>query len=326
MTSIDKVPDALAETRSAVSIQPTSVVESQNVGIGTRIGAFVHVMSGAHLGEHVEVRDQVVIENDVVLGDHVTIQAGARLCDGVHIDADVVIGPNVTFADNLTLPSKQRGKVPHRTIVRAGCAIGASAVVLRGVTIGTQAVVRAGAVVDRDVPAFAIVEGNPARIVEYVDAGRVNAVPTAATAGRPDGQSIEHVKGVKIIEMPTVTDLRGNLTFGEISKHLPFRPARYFVVYDVPSREARGEHAHIELEQLLVCIRGNMSVVVDDGEHRAELVLDTPELGLHIAPHVWSIQYRYTRDAVLLVLASDVYDAGDYIRDYDDFMRRVGKG
>jgi hypothetical protein len=92
-------------------------------------------------------------------------------------------------------------------------------------------------------------------------------------------------------------------------------------VHDVPSKEVRGEHAHRSLEQLLVVIHGSVAVLVDDGQQRQEIVLDTPELALHLPPMIWGVQYKYSADAVLLVLASDVYRPEDYIRDYDEFLR-----
>jgi UDP-2-acetamido-3-amino-2,3-dideoxy-glucuronate N-acetyltransferase len=91
-------------------------------------------------------------------------------------------------------------------------------------------------------------------------------------------------------------------------------------VYDVPTKELRGEHAHRRCEQLLVCVSGSVNVLCDDGEHRQEFVLDSPEIGLHIGPMVWGTQYRYTKDAVLMVQASLPYDPDDYIRSYDDFL------
>jgi dTDP-4-dehydrorhamnose 3,5-epimerase-like enzyme len=100
-------------------------------------------------------------------------------------------------------------------------------------------------------------------------------------------------------------------------------PKRYFMVFDVPSKDVRGEHAHRECHQFLVCVKGNCSVVVDDGQNRAEVLLDRPNLGIHIPPLVWATEYNYSNDAVLLVLASDVYQAEDYIRDYDAFLKEV---
>jgi dTDP-4-dehydrorhamnose 3,5-epimerase-like enzyme len=131
------------------------------------------------------------------------------------------------------------------------------------------------------------------------------------------------VAGVKLHQMPIVDDLRGMLSFGEVENHLPFAPKRYFIVYGVPSKEVRGEHAHRELHQFLVCVQGSVSVVIDDGSSRDEVLLDSPGLGLHIPPLVWGIQYRYSLNAVLLVLASDTYKAEDYIRDYDEFLSVV---
>jgi dTDP-4-dehydrorhamnose 3,5-epimerase-like enzyme len=131
---------------------------------------------------------------------------------------------------------------------------------------------------------------------------------------------------VRLLDLPVVTDIRGTLSFGQYDTHLPFLPRRYFVVYDVPGKEVRGEHAHRALHQVLVCLRGSLAVMLDDGTSRDEVLLDGPQLGLYVPPMVWTSQFRYSSDAMLLVLASDVYDAADYIRSYDDFLaagRRV---
>ena len=106
---------------------------------------------------------------------------------------------------------------------------------------------------------------------------------------------------------------------------MPFSPQRYFLVFDVPGKEVRGEHAHRASHQFLVCARGSLNVVVDDGVNTEEVRLDRPDLGLHIPPLVWAVQYKYSADAVLLVLASDPYDPADYIRDYDEFLSVVRK-
>ena len=105
---------------------------------------------------------------------------------------------------------------------------------------------------------------------------------------------------------------------------LPFAPRRLFTVYDVPSESVRGAHAHRECAQFLVCLAGEVSCLVDDGSAREAIDLDTPEVGLHIPPMVWGTQWKYTRNAVLLVLASHPYDADDYIRDYEEFLAEVG--
>ena len=123
--------------------------------------------------------------------------------------------------------------------------------------------------------------------------------------------------------MPRVTDIRGSLTVGEFERTIPFEVKRYFMVFDVPSVETRGEHAHRECHQFLICARGTISVVVDDGQNREEFVLDRPDLGLHIPPKTWGIQYKYSSDSLLLVFASHYYDGSDYIRDYDEFITYV---
>jgi dTDP-4-dehydrorhamnose 3,5-epimerase-like enzyme len=184
----------------------------------------------------------------------------------------------------------------------------------------------AGAVVTRNVPPNAIVVGNPAYIVGYVSrSSERNPVKQefAQKTDTPVMRSI--VEGVEIYRLPIIRDMRGSLSVAEYGKYLPFIPKRYFLVFDVVSKEIRGEHAHKELHQFLVCIRGSCSVVVDDGTNSEEIVLNTPGVAIHIPPMVWGIQYKYSQDAVLLVLASDIYRPEDYIRDYDEFIQAVKK-
>jgi len=129
------------------------------------------------------------------------------------------------------------------------------------------------------------------------------------------------VKGVRLYEMPYFADFRGSLSFAEYPGQLPFAPKRYFLTYQVPSQEVRGEHAHRHCHQFLVCVAGNCSVIVDDGHHRAEMVLDRPTQGIYIPPMVWSVEYKHSPQTVLMVLASEVYQPEDYIRDYEHFLR-----
>ncbi len=182
----------------------------------------------------------------------------------------------------------------------------------------------AGTVVTKEVPPFAIVVGNPARIVGYVQANR-NSIPAGLASSSIIEKPVEDlgIGGVTLYKLPLVSDLRGNLTFAEYEQYLPFIPRRYFLVFDVPSKDVRGEHAHRECHQFVVCVKGSCSVVVDDGQNRTEVLLNRPNLGLHVPPWVWATEYKYSQDAVLLVLASDVYKAEDYIRDYDTFLKEV---
>ncbi|WP_431472849.1 sugar 3,4-ketoisomerase [Luteimonas dalianensis] len=129
---------------------------------------------------------------------------------------------------------------------------------------------------------------------------------------------------VKLVKLPRLIDIRGSLTVGEFERSVPFVAKRYFMVFDVPSVETRGEHAHRECHQFLICVRGSVSVVADDGARRREYLLDRPDLGLHLPPMVWGIQYKYSPDALLLVFASHYYDSDDYIRNYDEFLQLAG--
>jgi acetyltransferase-like isoleucine patch superfamily enzyme len=302
---------------------PQALVESERIGRGTRIWAFAHVLPGAVIGEDCNVCDHTFVENDVVVGDRVTIKCGVQLWDGVRLEDDVFVGPNATFTNDPFPRSRQHLASHPPTVVREGASIGANATILCGLTIGRRAMVGAGAVVTRSVPPHAVVVGNPARIVRYVEA--VEAPAAAAPVLAPaTGEVPLGVRGVTLERRPVIRDMRGNLTARELGQGLPFAPRRYFIVHDVPTKEVRGEHAHRTLHQVLVCIRGAVTVLVDDGVHRRETVLDSPELALHVPPMVWCVQYKYTADAALLVLASDPYDPGDYIRDYEQFLRELG--
>jgi acetyltransferase-like isoleucine patch superfamily enzyme len=306
---------------------PQALVESAAIGKGTRIWAFAHVLPGAVIGEDCNVCDHVFVENDVVVGNRVTIKCGVQLWDGVRLEDDVFVGPNATFTNDPFPRSKRHLARYPQTVIREGASIGANATILCGLTVGRRAMVGAGAVVTRSVPPYAVVVGNPARIVRYVEAVAQGEAPTAAepVAAPATGEVPLGVRGVTLERRPVIRDMRGNLTAREVGQGLPFVPRRYFIVHDVPTKEVRGEHAHRRCHQVLVCIRGSVAVLVDDGVHRRETVLDSPELALHVPPMIWCVQYKYTPDAALLVLASDPYDPEDYIRDYERFLREVGR-
>ena len=304
------------------SKHPAAIVETENIGDDTRIWAFVHILPGAKVGADCNLCDHVFIEDDVVVGDRVTIKSGVQLWDGVRIEDDVFIGPNVTFTNDPFPRSKQHPEKYAVTVVRKGASIGANATILPGVTIGKNAMVGAGSVVTDDIPPNAIVMGNPARIVNYVAQNRPKDIQTVKPSV---GVQDLPVSKAKLIEFPDISDLRGKLTFAETPGLLPFVPQRFFLVYAVPGKDVRGEHAHKELHQVLICVHGSCAVVVDDGQDRCEVVLDRPTLGLHIPPMIWGTQYKFTADAVLLVLASDIYKAEDYIRDYDEYIKLVAK-
>lgn len=304
-------------------VHPQAIRESNSVGSGTKIWAFAHVLPGAVIGKDCNICDHVFIENDVIIGDRVTVKCGVQLWDGLRIGNDVFIGPNVTFTNDLFPRSKQRPAEFSKTMLEEGCSIGANATVLAGISIGRNAMVGAGAVVTRSVPPNAIVYGNPARIQGYA-----SDMPNITdTENRRKQQAaavdVSHVEGVTIHQLPSFEDIRGRLVAAEMADTLPFKPARFFLVHDVPSSEVRGEHAHRECHQFLLCVKGSVHVVVDDGVRRQEIVLDRPEIGIHVKPLVWGTQYKYSADAVLLVFASHPYDANDYIRDYAKWLEAL---
>lgn len=134
------------------------------------------------------------------------------------------------------------------------------------------------------------------------------------------------VRGARLVRQHAIFEARGNLTVGEIGKGLPFVPRRFFVISAVPGEDIRGEHAHRELHQFLICLAGSVAVDADDGENRRTVTLDCPQVGIHLSPMVWGAQYRYSADAVLLVLASSEYDPADYIREYGAFLAAVRGG
>ena len=144
------------------------------IGKKTRVWAFTHILSGAQIGEECNVCDHVLIENDVIVGDKVTIKCGVQLWDGIRLESAVFIGPNVTFSNDLFPRSKVYPEQFLKTVVKQGASIGANATILPGITIGEHALVGAGSVVTRDVPSRAVVVGNPAQILRYINCEEEN--------------------------------------------------------------------------------------------------------------------------------------------------------
>jgi serine acetyltransferase len=278
------------------------------------------VLPGASIGEDCNICDGVFIENDVFVGDRVTVKCGVQLWDGVTLEDDVFVGPNATFTNDPFPRSRQQPERFDRTLVRRGASIGANATILPGLVIGQYALVGAGSVVTRSVPAYAVVVGNPARVVRFAG---IDRTPSETTPRRDADLSHLRVGGSSLHRLPIFLDGRGALTFGEMDQHFPFPVVRYFVVSDVPNLKVRGEHAHRECHEFLVCLRGSCVITLDDGHLREEILLDSQTIGLYLPPLVWSALYNYTPDAILLVLNSQKYSAEDYIRDYEEFLAVV---
>jgi hypothetical protein len=190
--------------------------------------------------------------------------------------------------------------------------------------VGLGARIEPGAVVTRSVPPLAIVAGNPGRITGYVRTASRQHTSPAGPAAPKKGKSVlaSKVRGVTLHELGVAADVRGSLSPGEFERDIPFSVKRYFLVYDVPSSETRGEHAHIQCKQFCIAVAGSVHVVADDGDTREEFVLDRPDLGVYLPPMTWGVQYRYQPNSILLVFASEFYEADDYIRDYQTFIDR----
>ncbi len=144
-------------------IHPSSDVQSKQIGEGTRVWQYVVILPGAVIGRDGNICSHCFIENKVVIGDRVTVKCGVQVWDGVTLEDDVFVGSNVTFTNDLKPRSRNAAAQLLPTLVKKGATIGANATILPGLTIGEGAMVGAGAVVTKDVPAGALVVGNPAR-------------------------------------------------------------------------------------------------------------------------------------------------------------------
>ncbi len=258
--------------------------------------------------------DQVFIYPGSQIDEGVVIDGFTQLWDGLVIRAGARIGSGVIFLKNNE--NKSSAYVSENVTVGAGCIIG------HDVRVEQGAVLEPGSVVLQNVPAHAIVGGNPAKIMGYTQTPDANLEAKIITAPDADVVSVG-VNNVTLHRFKLVKDYRGDLSVGEFAKEIPFDPKRYFLVFNVPSEKTRGEHAHYECHQFLICVKGSCSVVVDDGVQRREVLLDQPNLGVYLPPLTWGIQYKYSHDAVLLVFASHYYEAADYIRNYNDFLAAI---
>ena len=127
----------------------------------------------------------------------------------------------------------------------------------------------------------------------------------------------------RIIDLPKITDPRGNLTFIENSTHIPFDIKRVYYLYDVPGGSYRGAHAHRTLHQFIIAMSGSFDVVLDDGKETNRFHLNRSHYGLYVCPMIWRFLDNFSSGAVCLALASAPYDESDYIRDHDDFVVTV---
>lgn len=306
-----------------VFVHPNAICESEQIGHRTRIWAFSHILKGAKIGEDCNICDGVFIENDVTVGNRVTIKSGVQLWDGTRVGDDVFIGPNATFTNDHFPRSRVWQKTLPLTRIHAGASIGANATLLPGITIGERAMIGAGTVVTRDVPANAIVYGNPGIIHGYSESDN----DRISKGGEEKSINVEIESdissGARLVKFKGISDSRGNLTVVDFKDELPFVPLRFFTISQVPSKEIRGEHAHRTCQQVLVILNGSVSVMIDNGTIRKQMLLSNPSIALYIPPMVWGTQFAFSSNAVLGVFASHPYDAEDYIHSYNDFRTMV---
>lgn len=132
-----------------------------------------------------------------------------------------------------------------------------------------------------------------------------------------------NIEKCKLLDLPRICDPRGNLTFIESGSQIPFDIERIYYLYDVPIGAERGSHAHKALEQLIIAISGSFDVVIDDGYSKKRIHLDRSSLGLYICPRIWRELDNFSSGSVCMVLASQIYDERDYIRNYNEFLEAV---
>jgi|JI10StandDraft_1071094.scaffolds.fasta_scaffold169366_2 UDP-2-acetamido-3-amino-2,3-dideoxy-glucuronate N-acetyltransferase len=278
-------------------------VETADIGHGTRINALSHIYPGSILGEGCEIGEGVVVESNVIIGNNVILKNEVKIGEGTKIENDVFVGANTIFVSDILQKNRHYKNSSHPTIVKNNCSIGAGSTILPNLVIGEYAIVGAGSVVTNSVSDFSVVLGSPAKAVDQSCREKVEL----------SGCIFKHRH---------FKDTRGDLFVGEFFKDIPFAPKRFFIINGVPQKDTvRGEHAHIECEQYLICVAGEIEVVLDDGKSIHTFKLNSLNEGLYIPPKVWGVQTFKTVDTVLFVFASEYFLEADYIRKYENFKK-----
>ena len=174
---------------SEAFIHPQALIETDDIGEGTRIWAFCHVLAGASVGRNCNLGDHAFVENGVTIGDECVIKNGVSIWTGVTLEDRVFVGPNAAFTNDLVPRARIRREAFDQTLVKEGASIGANATLVCPLVVGRYALVGAGAVVTRDVPDFGLVVGNPARLVGYVCRCGERLVFTEGQAGCSCGRT-----------------------------------------------------------------------------------------------------------------------------------------
>jgi dTDP-4-dehydrorhamnose 3,5-epimerase-like enzyme len=131
------------------------------------------------------------------------------------------------------------------------------------------------------------------------------------------------IEQCKLIQLPKIEDVRGNLSVIESNKEIPFDIQRVYYLYDVPGGSMRGGHAHKKLHQLIVAIGGSFDVAIDDGHNKKIYHLNRSHIGLYICPMIWRVINNFSSGSLCLVMASELFDEADYIRDYNEFVDNI---
>ncbi|MEG4912196.1 MULTISPECIES: sugar 3,4-ketoisomerase [Microcoleus] len=133
------------------------------------------------------------------------------------------------------------------------------------------------------------------------------------------------IEQCRIIELPKISDPRGNLTFVEANRHIPFDIKRVYYLYDVPGGSERAGHGHKQLQQLFIAMSGSFDLLIDDGHEKKKYHMNRSYYGLYVCPMIWRDLDNFSSGAVCMVLASDYYDESDYYREYQDFIEAVNQ-
>ena len=275
---------------------------------------------GAVIGSECNICDHVFIENDVVIGDKVTIKCGVQLWDGVRLEDEVFVGPNATFANDRYPRSKVYPSEYLKTHVLRGASIGANATILPGLTIGERSLVAAGSVVTRDVPAKVLVQGNPARPSAFLDADLVDV------GARDDCEDpLEILPGVEVRRVPRTSERSGALDLDRACSQYSFCGAA-FLRFDRGSqrRALAGGHAYIRCAQFIVLFSGAVTALVDNARERRAVRLSVPGTGILMPPGTWGGYLAFAPGTMLGVFCSEPYDPADRIQDYRTFLKRYG--
>lgn len=248
------------------------------------------------------IATDAVIPSNCRLSNFIAVHSGAELGSGVKIGAMTTVEQGVVIGEN--------------SMIESHCCIA------EGVRIGSNVRINFGTHVLSDVPDNAVVQGNPARIVGYTNT--ILKGNLTAFRNNPVQERVQlEVPGCFLEPVPNFSDVRGAISVLEEEKGVPFEPKRVFLVHGVGSEFTRGEHAHRECIQFLFAVSGSLSVLVDNGDKRQEVTLNSKRFGLLLPPMIWGIQYKFSHDCILMVLASHPYDEADYIRSYKEYLQLI---